>query len=449
MRAAGLRSAGMSDDDVTRPDGEPDPGPDPRHGPDRGLGPDPDPGSDHGGQPPRWAPRRGAVLTIGLVVGISPFATDMYIPGLPAIAADLDASTAQVQLSLTAFLVAFAVGQIVVGPLSDGSGRRRVLLAGTALFALASLACAVAPDSTTLVLARVVQGLGGAAGSVAARAMVGDSTTGVARSRLFATLAAINSVGPVVAPLIGGLVLQAGSWRATFALLAVLGTGLTVAAWRQLPETLAAPPAGGASLGASLRRMGGLLGIPRFRWYLVTGCAATIGFFSYISTSSFVFQEQYGFSDGLYTLVFASNASCMVASTLVFRRLVGRFAEDRLFTIGLATCTVGSALVLVGAVSGLGPALIWPALAVVTAGWGWVIPGSITLTQALGHRAPGTAAALVGGLQFGLGGAATPLAGALGGTAVAMGGLMLGFIAVGLAVQVWASRPGSPQGERG
>ena len=124
---------------------------------------------------------------------------------------------AQVQLSLTAFLVAFAVGQIVVGPLSDGSGRRRVLLAGTALFAVASLACALAPDSTTLVLARVVQGLGGAAGSVAARAMVGDSTTGVARSRLFATLAAINSVGPVVAPLIGGLVLAAGSWRATFA----------------------------------------------------------------------------------------------------------------------------------------------------------------------------------------------------------------------------------------
>ena len=398
-----------------------------------------------GSSRPSWLSGRGAVLTVALIVGISPFATDMYIPALPAIARDLGASTAEVQLSLTAFLVAFAIGQIVIGPISDGTGRRRVLLGGTALFALASIACAVAPDAATLVVARVAQGLGGAAGSVAARAMVGDATTGVVRSRLFATLAAINAVGPVVAPLVGGVVLSVSSWRATFVVLAVLGAALTVAAARGLPETLVAPEPGAGSLPASLRRMGRLLAMPRFRWYLVTGCAATIGFFSYIATSSFVFQEQYGFGEGLYTLVFASNASCMIASTLVFRRLVGRFAENSLFTAGLVTCTAGSALVLIGAASGLGPVLIWPALALVTAGWGWVIPGSITLTQALGHRTPGTAAALAGGLQFGLGGAATPLAGALGGTAVVMGGLMLGFIAVGLAVQLWASsRGGTP-----
>jgi len=395
-----------------------------------------------GSSRPSWLSGRGAVLTVALIVGISPFATDMYIPALPAIARDLGASTAEVQLSLTAFLVAFAIGQIVIGPISDGTGRRRVLLGGTALFALASIACAVAPDAATLVVARVAQGLGGAAGSVAARAMVGDATTGVVRSRLFATLAAINAVGPVVAPLVGGVVLSVSSWRATFVVLAVLGAALTVAAARGLPETLVAPEPGAGSLPASLRRMGRLLAMPRFRWYLVTGCAATIGFFSYIATSSFVFQEQYGFGEGLYTLVFASNASCMIASTLVFRRLVGRFAENSLFTAGLVTCTAGSALVLIGAASGLGPVLIWPALALVTAGWGWVIPGSITLTQALGHRTPGTAAALAGGLQFGLGGAATPLAGALGGTAVVMGGLMLGFIAVGLAVQLWASSRG-------
>lgn len=394
---------------------------------------------------PSWSSGRGAVLTVAIVVGISPFATDMYIPALPAIARDLGATTAEVQLSLTAFLVAFAVGQIVIGPISDGRGRRRILLGGTVLFALASIACAVAPDAATLVVARVVQGLGGAAGSVAARAMVGDSTTGLARSRLFATLAAINAVGPVVAPLVGGVVLSVSSWRATFVVLAVLGAALTWAAARRLPETLFDPEPGAGSLLASLRRMGTLLAMARFRWYLVTGCAATIGFFSYIATSSFVFQEQYGFGEGLYTLVFASNASCMIASTLLFRRLVGRFAEDHLFTVGLVTCAVGSALVLAGALSGVGPALIWPALALVTAGWGWVIPGSITLTQALGHRAPGTAAALAGGLQFGLGGAATPLAGALGGTAVVMGALMLGFIAAGLAVQVWASsRGGTP-----
>ena len=398
------------------------------------------PGPD-GAPDPRtaWTARRGPLLTLALIVGISPFATDLYIPGLPAIATDLGASTASVQLTLTAFLVAFAVGQLVVGPISDGVGRRRILLAGTALFTVASVVCALSPDVTTLVLARVVQGLGGAAAAVSGRAMVGDAATGTLRSRLFATLAVVNSVGPVVAPLVGGLVLSFSSWRAAFVVLAVLGLGLTVAAARLLPETLLATNPGGSSPRAVVGRMAELLRIPRFRWYLVTGCAATIGFFAYIATSSFVFQQQYGFGEGLYTLVFASNASCMIASTLVFRHLVGRFDEDRLYTIGLVTCTAGSALVLVGAVSGVGPALVWPALALVTAGWGWVIPGSITLTQALGHRHPGTASALVGGLQFGLGGAATPLAGALGGTATAMGSLMLGFIAVGLAVQLWAS----------
>lgn len=387
-----------------------------------------------------WLARRRAVLTVALIVGISPFATDMYIPGLPAIARDLDGTTAQVQLSLTAFLVSFALGQLVIGPISDGVGRRRVLLVGTSVFVLGSIGCALAPDVTVLVVARVVQGLRGAAGSVTARAMVGDSSTGTARSRLFATLAAINSIGPVVAPLIGGVVLGFASWRALFVVLAVFGALLTLSALRLLPETLAGRRDGGSLVRSSLGRMRDLLGIPRFRWYLVTGCTATIGFFSYIATSSFVFQDEYGFSEGLYTLVFASNASCMIASTLVFRRLVGLFDEDVLFTIGLAVCTVGSAFVLLGAVSGIGPALVWPALALVTAGWGWVIPGSITRTQAVGHRSPGTAAALVGGLQFGLGGAATPLAGALGGTAVAMGGLMLGFIAVGLVVQWVATR---------
>jgi multidrug resistance protein len=272
--------------------------------------PDPDPRTS-------WTARRGPLLTVAVIVGISPFATDLYIPALPAIATDLGASTASVQLTLTAFLVAFAVGQLVIGPISDGVGRRRILLAGTALFTLASVVCAISPDVTTLILARVVQGLGGAAAAVSARAMVGDASTGTLRSRLFATLAVVNSVGPVVAPLVGGLVLTFSSWRAAFVVLAVLGLALTVAAWRLLPE---------------LGRMAELLRIPRFRWYLVTGCTATIGFFSYIATSSFVFQEQYGFGEGVYTLVFASNASCMIASTLVFRRLVvdaSRYSAER------------------------------------------------------------------------------------------------------------------------
>ncbi|WP_316316647.1 MFS transporter, partial [Clavibacter michiganensis] len=149
-------------------------------------------------------------------VGVSPFATDMYIPALPTIARELGTSPGVVQLSLTAFLVAFAVGQLLAGPVTDGRGRRPLLLVGTAGFALASVGCALAPDATTLVVARVVQGLAGAAGSVAGRAMVSDTTTGPRTAKVFGTLAAINAIGPVVAPLAGGAVLTVGSWRLMF-----------------------------------------------------------------------------------------------------------------------------------------------------------------------------------------------------------------------------------------
>lgn len=143
------------------------------------------------------------IVPLALIVGVSPFATDMYIPALPAIARDLGTTPSAVQLSLTAFLVAFAVGQLLAGPVSDGIGRRPMLLWGTALFAVASLGCALAPDVVTLVVARVVEGLAGAAAAVAGRAMVSDVTDGAVMAKVFGTLAAINAIGPVVAPLVG------------------------------------------------------------------------------------------------------------------------------------------------------------------------------------------------------------------------------------------------------
>lgn len=143
------------------------------------------------------------IVPLALIVGVSPFATDMYIPALPAIARDLGTTPGAVQLSLTAFLVAFAVGQLLAGPVSDGIGRRPLMLVGTAVFALASVGCALAPDVVTLVVARVFQGLAGAAGAVAGRAMVFDVTGGPRMAKVSGTLAAINAIGPVVAPLAG------------------------------------------------------------------------------------------------------------------------------------------------------------------------------------------------------------------------------------------------------
>ncbi|MGI3785809.1 MAG: multidrug effflux MFS transporter [Janthinobacterium lividum] len=387
------------------------------------------------------------LVPLAVVTGISPLATDMYIPGLPELAADLHTSAAVAQLTLTAFLVAFAGGQLLLGPLSDAIGRRRLVLLGTLAFAVASVLCAISPTAPVLVAARIVQGLAGAAGSVAGRAMVTDVLVGVRRARVIAALSAINAVAPVVAPLIGGALLGIGTWRLSFWLLAAVGVLLFVAVVVSFPETLAPDRRSeGVGLIASGRRMGSLLRIPRFSLYLATSCVATVGFFAYIATSSFVFQTYYGYSATRYTLVFATNASCMIISTLIFGKIVGRVSEDRLLTVGLAVATVASGGVLAGALLHAPGGVVWAFLAVVTGAQGLVITGSVTRTQALGQSAPGSAAALAGGLAFGVGGLGTPLAGLLGGTPTAMGGIMLAGLGLGLALQTlgprWLGRTG-------
>ncbi|MCJ1715479.1 multidrug effflux MFS transporter [Curtobacterium sp. VKM Ac-2922] len=389
---------------------------------------------------PRTPATLPPIVPLALIVGVSPFATDMYIPALPAIARDLGTTPSAVQLSLTAFLVAFAVGQLLVGPVSDGIGRRPMLLAGTALFAIASLGCALAPDVVTLVVARVVEGLAGAAAAVAGRAMVSDVTDGPRMAKVFGTLAAINAIGPVVAPLVGGAVLTVATWRVMFVVLAVLGAVFFALVLPFFRETLPPRSRGGIGLGANWQRIRQLASITRFRAYLLTSVLSTIGFFAYIATSSFVFQTQFGFSEGLYTIVFATNATMMIITTLVFRRVVGRVAEDTLLTLGLLVGTLGAAGVLTSALLGLGPVPVWCSLAVVTGAWGFVLPAAMTRTQHVGSAHPGTAAALQGGLSFGLGGLGTPLAGLLGGTALAMGSVMVTLMAAAVIVQVVATR---------
>ncbi|WP_375424242.1 multidrug effflux MFS transporter [uncultured Friedmanniella sp.] len=382
-----------------------------------------------------------ALVPLAVVAGISPLATDMYIPGLPQLATDLGTSAGVAQLSLMAFLVAFALGQLAIGPVSDAVGRRRVLLVGIAVFTLASVVCALAADPTVLVAGRLVQGLAGACGSIAARAMVTDVLVGHERAQMIGSLAAVNAVGPVAAPLLGGILLLVGTWRSSFWVLTVIGAVLCAWAWVTFRETL--PPerrAVGLGLGANVARMVALLKIPRLSLYLATSCVATIGFFAYIATSSFVFQGFYGYSETQYTLVFATNASCMIVSTLAFRWLVGRVSEDRMLSVGLLVGTAASAGVLVGALLGAPAGAVWACLAVVTGSFGWTVTASSTRTQALGRVTPGTAAALQGGLSFGLGGLGTPLAGLLGGSPTAMGAIMVAGLGLAAVLQTVVPR---------
>jgi len=219
--------------------------------------------------------RRRTGLLVTLVLGgltaTPPLSMDMYLPALPEVTRSLHASASTVQLTLTACLAGMALGQLVVGPMSDRWGRRRPLLAGLAVYVVATVLCALAPTVEALVGFRLVQGLAGAAGIVIARAVVRDLYDGVAMARFFSTLMLISGVAPVVAPLIGAQILRGTDWRGVFVLLAAVGLLLATLVWTRLPETLPAAERHVGGVGEALRSMRRLLSDPPFTGYLLTG----------------------------------------------------------------------------------------------------------------------------------------------------------------------------------
>ncbi len=394
-------------------------------------------------------PRRPATsLTVPLMLvlaacsGFPPFAIDTYLPGLPDIADDLDATAAQVQLTLTAFLLATALGQVVWGALSDQVGRRPVLLVGIAAGVVASLACALAGSIWLLVAMRAVQGLATGAVMVVARAVVADLSTGVGAARAFSTLAAVQSVAPIAAPVLGGVLIGPLGWRAAFWLLFAMTLCMSVAIFRTVPETVT-PGAGDAGSAGGLRRIatdGRVLLADRGYVGCLVAVAAGFGtLFAYIAGSPFVIQSVMGLSKYAYSAIFASTAAAMVALIMVNRRLVRTVAPQRLVIVGavvqalgvtvLVVCVLLLDLPLVGMVTGF--LLLQGAHAFIAGNC-----NAIALVRAKPRT--GTGAALLGGTQFGVAALVAPLVG-LGGehSAVPMVCVMVGTVlacAVGAAL---------------
>ncbi len=389
--------------------------------------------------------REPALWALVVVTGVGPVATDSYIAALPALQRSLHTSAAAAQLTLTAFIVGIAVGQLVIGPASDGRGRRSLLLVCTSAFCAASLACVVAPSAPVLITARLLQGIAGGGGVAIGRAVVSDRYEGAAAAARYGTLSSIVFLGPVVAPAVGGAVLTVGTWRTVFVLLTALGALMVVAVVVGLPETLPADRRHASGVGAGLRRMGDLIGDPAFIKHVVVQCLATAGFFTYIGGSSFVLETVYGISATTYALVFAGNATAMALTSLAFRLTVVRVGAAPLRTVGLLAATAGAAGLLAVALTDREAALPlgvpWALLCVVVAGMGLCFPGTMALAQQAGRRAGGTAAALTGGLTFLVGAAVTPLTGLLGyDSLLPLAVLMTGFF---VAASAWLLGSGS------
>src|SRR4051812_36493068 len=372
------------------------------------------------------ASRVRLVVVLGAVNAIGPLSIDMYLPAFPGIARGLHASAAQVQLTLTACVAGLALGQLVVGPLSDRLGRRRPLMAAMSTYALASVFCAIAPSAPVLMGLRLVQGLAGAGGVVIARAVVRDLHTGAAAVRLFSSLMLVTGLAPILAPLVGGQVLNFTSWRGIFVVLAALSALIALLVALGLRETLPPERRSHDGLRQTLGTMRALL---RDRWFVGHGLAGGMAFgalFAYISGSSFVLQGIYGVSPQVYSVLFAVNGLGLIAGSQVNARLVGRYGPALLLKRGLAAIAL-SALALLAVVSagGLGVGAVLVPMFVIVSSLSFVLPNATALALSDHASVAGTASALLGVIQFSVGAVIAPIVGA-GGTdsAVPMAAVM-------------------------
>lgn len=381
-------------------------------------------------------PSRIRIITVlGLLIALGPLTIDMYLPALPRIAGDLSVSSSVVQLTLTGTLAGLAVGQLVVGSLSDSLGRRRPLMAGIVLHMIASLVCLFAPNIVVLGLGRGLQGFGAAAASVVAIAVVGDLYTGTVAATVMSRLMLVLGVAPVIAPSLGAAVLLKASWHWVFAALVVLAGGLLLLAVLALPETLPVSHRRPLHVRNILSTYGELLRDARFVTLVLVAALGMAGLFAYIAAAPFVLQGRYGLDQQTFALVFAAGAVALIGATQANVLLLRRFSPQTITVSALTVSAVSAAVFVALALGHIGG--LWGFLVpvwLILAAMGLVIPNAPAVALSRHTDAAGTAAALLGAAQFGLGAAVAPLVGVLGNNEFALALVMV----VGSTVALFA-----------
>ncbi len=362
-----------------------------------------------------WRQRTRWVLLLGSLVSIIALTLDLYLPAFPELRDDLDTSDRMVQLTLTGALVGAAVGQLVAGAVSDGLGRRAALAGGLVLHVLASVGCVLAPSIEVLLVLRVLQGLGSAAASVTALAVVRDLFDGPGAARLQGRLILILGASPIFAPSIGGWLLDVTNWRGVFAVLGLAAAALLVVAAIWLPETLPKQRRHPAGLGTAVGTYRTLLTDRATCGLVLTAGMTNSLLFSYVTGAPFILQEVYGLSAQQFGLVIALTGACFVGGAQVTAQLVTSLAPQRLLSLGLGGALVsGLALLVDVAARGAGLVDVIVLLCLTTAFTGVAVPTTPALVLSRNGWAAGSAAAALGCAQFGLGAMVLPLIGLIG-----------------------------------
>jgi MFS transporter, DHA1 family, multidrug resistance protein len=386
--------------------------------------------------------RLGVFLVLGALTGIAPLSIDAYIPGLPELTSDLGTSASTGQLTLTAFLLGLALSQVVAGSISDNVGRRTPVLAGLIAYVVSSLLCGLSPEIWTLTFLRLVQGAAAGVGFVIARAIVRDLYTGSAGARVFARLVLISGVAPVIAPIIGGQVLRFTSWRGLFVIFAVISAVILAVANMVLVETLPGHLRHEPGIRTKLRVFRGLLIDRTFLPYALVGSLGFAAMFSYIAGAPFVLEDIHGLSPQEFSLAFAANAAGLVALSQISGRFVERIGPNMLLRAGALLSAAGGAITLLAVLldAGLTPLLI--GLWLMVSAIGLIVPNSTALALANQGERAGSASALYGLGQFGLGAILAPLAGVAGNHDALPMGITIAACGIGALVvnQVWCAQ---------
>ncbi|TFF14416.1 Bcr/CflA family efflux MFS transporter [Pseudomonas sp. BCA14] len=350
-------------------------------------------------------------LLLGLITAIGPFAIDSYLPALPTLGASLHASPAAVQMSLTVFFVIIGVCQLFYGPISDVFGRKPPIYAGLAIFAVASVGCALAPTIEVLIGFRALQAFGACAGMVIPRAIVRDLYTGHEAARLMALLMLVMSVSPILAPLAGSVVISLWSWREVFAVLAVVSLLCLVMTIVQLPETHPAERRLGRTLGNAIGSYGVLLRDPVFIGLSLVSGFGLATFFVFIGSAPFVYIEYFGLTPTQFSLCFALNAASFFTMSQLTARLSARF--------GLAPLIRWSVIAVAGVLGLLAVTTAWSSnlalmMSLLFIGFGFLgllLPAAGVLSLEDHGAVAGSASALLGAIQMITGAACMALVG--------------------------------------
>lgn len=376
-------------------------------------------------------------LLLGALAAMGPLTIDMYLPSFPTIAAAFDTTASLVQVSLTACLLGIGLGQLIFGPMSDVYGRKKPLVFALIGYGIASLICMLSPSITAFIAARFLQGLAASAGIVISRAIVRDTFSGRALTKFFATLMLINNLAPILAPILGGIILTFTEWRGVFGVLSIIGFLTFVIILMRFEDSLPKENRVPSNFSTTIKNFISLLKDREFMGYALAQGFIMAGIFAYVAGTPFVYQSIYGVSPQTFSLLFGMNGIGLIMGTQTVGRLTGILTELQFFKIGLFM-SISSGTLLFIAVLLHGPLLtvVVPIFFFVSS-IGVIATSSFSLAmESQGHIA-GSASALLGLLPFVLGSITAPLVGIAGEeTAIPMGAII--FSAALIAVLSYA-----------